>query len=161
MRTSLLLYSLLFSILLQACSNGSSTGSDASDVNGSTMGTPDSGSQTENCGADHPRVGQQATFNTLFHDVAGFIRIVDNCTLEITNFSYDGGGPDVAFYAYTDGNYFHPDAFRLGAQLNGRIHSGETITLQLPEEKSLDNFDSISVWCFQIGVSFGDAYLNQ
>ena len=36
-------------------------------------------------------------FQTLWHDVAGTVQIVDDKTLVIRNFVYDGEGPDAFF----------------------------------------------------------------
>lgn len=163
------------SLFLHSCSsnnpqnadNAATDGSDTTGGEGNSDGNDetDTGNTDEDsgniCGSDHPMVGRSAEFVTLFHDVAGSVTIVDNCTIQISNFTYDGGGPDVAFYAYRDGNYFDSDAFRIGPMLQGRTYTNESILLELPGGKTLDNFDSISVWCFLVGVSFGEAYLSQ
>jgi hypothetical protein len=39
-----------------------------------------------------------AVFNTKFHGVKGTATIVDDCTIEITDFQYDGQGIVVDFY---------------------------------------------------------------
>lgn len=111
----------------------------------------------EGCGEDHPMVGSTASFNTLFHDVAGTIRVVNNCELEITNFTYDGEGPAVAFYGGSNGNY-DSEGFALGPAIQGRAYNNETVTIDLSAVGvTLDDFDGISVWCFIFNVNFGDA----
>ncbi len=150
-------------------SNAAETGTETpTDSNGTDESSGEMGEQptdqesmVNTCGTDHPLVGRSAEFSMLFHDVSGTVAVLDKCTLRVTNFNYDGGGPDVAFYAYFDGDYFHPDAFQIGDQLNGQRFDDQTLVLTLPEGKSLDNFDSISVWCFEFGISFGEAYLTQ
>ncbi len=129
-------------ILLQACSGSN----------------PTAEQMPNDCGSDHPAVGTQASFSTLFHRVSGDLTIVDNCTLQITNFNYDGGGPDVAFYAGTDQDYIAPGYFVIGERINGTNFEDATIVLELPEDKTLDDFNSLSVWCAQFGVNFGDAF---
>lgn len=113
------------------------------------------------CGNDHPLVGSTATFSTFQHNVSGDLRVVSNCRIEITNFNYDGGGPAVAFYGGTDGDYSSPIGFPLGAAINGRPYVNETITIDLPNGVTLNDFDGISVWCFVFDINFGDAIFGR
>jgi len=112
------------------------------------------------CGTDHPLVGSTASFSTFFHEVAGNVTVIDNCTLEVTNFTYDGQGPRVFFYGGVDGAYSAATAFAMGPRLNGRPYSGDSITVKLPESRSLDDFNSISVWCADFDIDFGSAMLQ-
>lgn len=112
------------------------------------------------CGSDHPLVGRTAALSTLQHQVSGNVTVVDNCTLEVTNFTYDGQGPRVFFYGGVDGAYGAATAFAMGPRLNGRPYSGDTITVKLPESRSLDDFNSISVWCADFDIDFGSAILQ-
>ncbi len=109
----------------------------------------------QGCGSDHPSVGTQVQFTTYFHDVSGVLTVTDNCTLTITNFVYDGEGPSVAFYSGVDGNYSSGQA--ISPTISGRAYSGGTITLNLPRGLSLDDFNSVSVWCYAFHANFGDA----
>lgn len=109
----------------------------------------------QNCGSDHPMVGYSGTFTTFSHDVAGTATIVDNCTIEVTNFSYDGGGPDVYFYGAIDHAYAGADAFSIGTQLTGTVFNDDTVVLNLPSSKSLDDLNTLSVWCVDFSVDFG------
>ncbi len=112
---------------------------------------------TEPCGTDHPLVGQSATFTTFFHQVAGQVSVVDNCTLEVTNFNYDGRGPRVFFYGALNGEYDATSAFPMGRRLDGRPYSGDSITVKLPDDRTLDDMNSISVWCADFAIDFGSA----
>jgi mono/diheme cytochrome c family protein len=105
-------------------------------------------------GNDHPKVGQVANLSTNAHEVSGRAEIINNCTIEITSFNYDGGGPDVFFYTGLNGNYQNGNA--LGTQLNGQQYSNETIVLSLSTPADLDSFDGLSVWCVLFAASFGD-----
>jgi len=102
-------------------------------------------------------VGRSAEFSNLAHDIAGTLTVIDDRTLEISNFSYDGRGVRVFFYYGTDGNY--RDGGPLGTQLNGRPYDNETIQLTLPDNLTLDDFNGISVWCVPFFANFGDARL--
>ena len=113
------------------------------------------------CGSEHPFVGRTATFDTFFHDVAGTLEVIDDCTLEVRDFDYDGQGPSVFFYASRSRDYGSSDAFAFGPRLDGTLWQGDTIRLTLPEGRSLDTFDSVSVWCFDFLINFGDAFFGE
>ena len=108
------------------------------------------------CAATHSKVGWTATLSTKFHGVEGVATIVDDCTIELTQFSYDGNGIDVQVYAATAGDY--GGGFSVSGQLyNYPIgYSDETVILKVPTGKTLDDIDGVSVWCVAVGVSFGD-----
>lgn len=114
----------------------------------------------DGCGSEHPAVGKSADFVTLFHDVSGTLKVIDDCTLEITQFNYDGQGPLVYFYAAAEQQYFSQDAFVIGPLLTGTEYRDDQVLLNLPIGKSLDDFNSLSVWCIDFAVNFGDAYLD-
>ena len=117
---------------------------------------PDNG---RGCGVTHPFVGATAELQGNSHGVAGTARIVDDCTIEITNFVFDGGGIDVRVYGGLDGDY---DAgFAIGPDLtrSGGWNS-ETLTVQLDEGRTLDDLDGISIWCVPVGVDFGSGFFN-
>ncbi len=107
----------------------------------------------------HPLVGRSAEFRNFFHDIGGTVTVLDDRTLEVTNFTYDGGGPSVYFYTGNNGDYSPRGGGQLiGPQLNGRPWTGdETITITLPANVTLDDFDGISVWCDIFFANFGDA----
>ncbi|MBX2823920.1 MAG: DM13 domain-containing protein [Gammaproteobacteria bacterium] len=121
----------------------------------STLTANGIGTPAETCGDDHPAVGRVATLATFFHDVSGTVRIVDNCTLQVTGFNYDGGGPSVYFYGALDAAYASEDAFIIGPQLNGTVFQESSLTLKIPDGKTLDDFNGVSVWCADFDVDFG------
>jgi hypothetical protein len=107
------------------------------------------------------KIGQTASLRRFFHDVAGTATIVDDCTVEITGFSFDGGGIDVRIYAGNDGNFFQSQGgFALSEDLVGIAYNENTLRLTVPEGRSLDDFDSISVWCVAVGISFGTGFFE-
>lgn len=108
------------------------------------------------CDSTHEKVGQTGFFNTFAHNVAGKAEIIDNCTIKITQFSYDGGGPDVYFYAANDGAYGNEGSFRMGRKLNGTSVENAEFILKLPSGKTLDDLNGISVWCVDFAANFGD-----
>lgn len=107
--------------------------------------------------ATHSLVGTVRQFTTRSHNVSGTMTIVDDRTIEVSNFVYDGLGPSVFFYTGVDGDYSSSGGGRIiGEMLNGRSFNGETVTLTLPEDLTLDDFNGLSVWCDIFFVSFGD-----
>ena len=113
---------------------------------------------TANNTATNPLVGRTATFTNRTHNIGGTVTMLDDRTLEITNFTYDGGGPSVFFYIGTDGGYSPNEGGRLiGSMLNGRVYDNETLRVTLPDDITLDDFNGISVWCDIFFVNFGDA----
>ncbi|KMT66833.1 DM13 domain-containing protein [Catenovulum maritimum] len=106
---------------------------------------------------DHPNVGKTMVFSTLAHDVSGSAQILDNCTIRVSAFNYDGDGPAVYFYGGIDGVYSDDSGgFALGNMLNGTVYSGDTIDVTLTSAAQLDQLNGLSVWCADFNVSFGD-----
>ena len=109
--------------------------------------------------ATHPSVGLSAEFSDIAHDISGTLTIIDDRTIEITDFNYDGGGVTVFFYNGVNGDYNGGQP--IGPQLNGRPFVNEDITLTLPDNLTLDDFNGISVWCVPFSANFGDAQFSQ
>ena len=83
------------------------------------------------------------------------MRVVDSCTLEITNFNYDGGGlSKVEVYGGLAGNFV--SGFAIGPNLKGTIYTGGTLRVTL-KPGDVDKLDGISIWCSDANVNFGDA----
>ncbi|MCB9787140.1 MAG: DM13 domain-containing protein [Deltaproteobacteria bacterium] len=111
------------------------------------------------CAKSHPKIGQVATLTTHFHNVQGEARILDDCTILLEHFTFDGNGIDVRIYGGKGGEYDkNAGGFALSEDLlNFPVgYSDETMVLTLPEGRTLDDLDGISVWCVDVGVSFGD-----
>lgn len=108
------------------------------------------------CTLSSPKIGQQAKLNGFFHDVAGTATIIDDCTIELTGFVFDGGGINVQFYLGQAAEFRESrGGFSASGNLVGIRYSGNTLRITLPAGRSLDDFNSISVWCVPVGVSFG------
>lgn len=113
---------------------------------------------TSSNSATNPLVGTTATFTNFTHNIGGTLTLLDDRTIQVTNFTYDGGGPAVYFYTGTDGGYSPSQGGRqIGPKLNGRVYNNETITVTLPDDITLDDFNGISVWCELFFINFGDA----
>ncbi|WP_077338983.1 DM13 domain-containing protein [Pseudocolwellia agarivorans] len=110
------------------------------------------------CGNDHAKVGYTGTFSTFAHNVSGTVTILDNCTLQIENFNYDASAPIVYFYGDTSSNFLSDNAFTIGGILrdDSVAYENESITLKLPNNKTLDDLEYLSVWCIDFNANFGD-----
>lgn len=121
---------------------------------GNLPGNPANPSQ---CSKTSSKIGQTLTFTRRFHGVSGVATIIDDCTIELTQFNFDGGGINVHIYA---GNnlQFHPaqGGFSLLGNLLGTRFENATLRITLPNNVSLNQFNSLSVWCVPVGSSFGD-----
>jgi len=109
-------------------------------------------------GQNHPKVGYTGTFNAIAHNVSGTVTITDNCTIVVENFNYDATAPAVYFYGDTQSDFLSDKAFIIGGLLRDDSvdYVNEKITLRLPNNKTLDDLEYLSVWCVDFAVNFGD-----
>jgi hypothetical protein len=91
------------------------------------------------------------------HDVQAMVTVVDERTLHVEHFTYDGHAPAVYFYlgeTNSDGDFLN--GLQLEPHLD-RAYDDETLTLSLPEGETLDGYGAISVWCAEFNVNFSSA----
>ena len=119
-------------------------------ADGSASNTAASG-----CGNTHPMVGARAALSTRQHGVRGTVTIVSDCSFRIDNFFYDGGGPNVRVYGAVASNF--RTGFNTSDNLAGRSYLNESLTLYLPVGKTLNDMNSVSIWCSDFNVNFGSA----
>ena len=111
------------------------------------------------CAYTHQSIGYVADLSTVAYEVSGQAVIIDDCTIEINNFNYIGGGlPDVRIYGGINGNY--SDGFSIGGNIYGIVYNDASLTLTLPSGKTLDDMNGISVWCVEAGANFGDGMFH-
>lgn len=109
-------------------------------------------------GLTSPRVGWQTDLSTFEHSVSGTVTIVDDDTIRIDDFIYDGGGPRVYFYLGTEQT---EAAFRSGLEIGPRLDvtsfdgSQSPLIIDLPAGETLEGYHAISVWCVRGQVDFG------
>lgn len=111
------------------------------------------------CSALHPRVGQTLRLVSKAHGVQGSAIIIDDCTIKVDGFSYDGGGVDVRFYGGIDDDY--ANGFPMTENLVGTPFSNQSLNITMPADKSLDDLNGLSVWCYDFTVSFGDGRFGE
>lgn len=114
------------------------------------------GDTQDNCAATHPRIGQTAVLTTRFHGVSGTARIVDDCTIVIENFTFDGDGLDVRVYSGDSNGNFAAGRILSDDLRRTAGYAGETLTVRLPVGVTLDEVGSLSIWCVPVSMSFGD-----
>lgn len=105
----------------------------------------------------YPRSCHQAAMAPGAHIAQGIATIVDERTIHVRHFTYDGTAPLVYFYLGADNTHAaFANGIAIGSVL-GRAYADEEITVQLPESQSLDGYTAISVWCAAFDVSFTSA----
>jgi hypothetical protein len=105
------------------------------------------------CEATHAKVGWSADLVTFQHDVSGRAEIVDDCTIQLQGWTFDGGGVDVRFYVAPSADI--QDGQPISEDILGESAEGEELTLPLPEGVTLDDVSWLSLWCVAFGVDFG------
>src|SRR5262245_65678512 len=105
---------------------------------------------------NYTRAGWETTLTQTGHGVSGTATIIDERTIRLTHFSYDGLAPDMYVYLGTN--------LTIAAFLEGgltasprlaRAYNNETYDVQLPQGQSLDGWSAISIWCRLVQGSFG------
>ncbi|XP_071502087.1 protein Skeletor, isoforms B/C-like [Diadema antillarum] len=101
------------------------------------------------------------------HNVEGSVYAVDDDTLQIVGFSYDGLGPDAFFYIGTEGNpsangFIIPKARGLG---NEKLGSYNNVDLVIHLDTSvgpasISQYRWISVWCRMANANFADVFID-
>jgi hypothetical protein len=132
----------LFALLLSACACAGGTSAPGPAITG--------------CGADHERVGWTAELVGSAHDVGGTIEFLDDCTIELRDFTFDGTGLNVRFVTADNASFAGFDSLSEDLR-RSEAYAGETLTFSLTEGMTLDDVDFVSIWCVPAGVSFGDA----
>ncbi len=105
------------------------------------------------CSSADPRVGQKFMLSELHHDVSGNVELVDDCTLAINDFHYDGGGIHVRVTASPTGDF--ANGIHISENLKGTSFEGERLELPMPDGVTLDDVQHISIWCETVSEDFG------
>jgi len=105
------------------------------------------------CESTNELVGQSRALRVSnLYGISGTVTIVSDCEIEITNFNYNGSGPNVSFYGGNNGDF--RNGINMSEVLNGTSFEDETLNLFLPEGNTFDDINSFSVWCFEFDVDF-------
>jgi len=114
------------------------------------------GGELRECDSTHPDIGKSAQLSLFAHNVGGTATIIDDCTVEITNFTFDGQGIDIRFYGGVGGDYSMGFSMSEEDLRRSEGYNGVTVYAQLPVGNTFNDIDGISVWCVPVGISFGD-----
>jgi hypothetical protein len=152
--TSLLTLSLF--TLASACAQGDAIEDDLGEALAVEEGCGDA------CTVDSTLVGERFALVGRAHDVAGELVVVDDATLAIEGFIFDGGGVDVRaivapdFAGLSDDTVYSvlsEDLRRPGG------YDGATLRFPLPDGLTVDDVGAFSIWCVPFVTSFGDVEL--
>jgi hypothetical protein len=147
LRTPAALSTMALTCLLAACGGG---GGDTV----AAPAAPQAAAPAASCSKTSAKIGQLANLSTRSHNVKGQAKIIDDCTIEISNFSYDGLGLSKVFvYGGKGGNY--AAGFPVGNNLRGTVFNNQTLKVTM-QPGDLDKLDGISIWCADANANFGD-----
>jgi len=134
------------------------------------------GSTTGKSIASSAAIGKRkiGSFVNIWHDIAGEVFALDDQTILIEDFTYDGQGPDAFFLAGTSGRPSKngqvvlpfPDEEKTFAYTDkdipilGRFTGDQDIVLKLPPGRKVSDLKWVSVWCRDFVVDFGHANIN-
>ena len=108
-----------------------------------------------------PKPGWTAPLIGRYHDVAGTAVLVDEQTIEVRDFVYDGGGLNARVFVLPAGADVAAGFETDSGTLVGSRFDGETLTLTVPDGVSLADFNAITLWCIPAAVSFGDGVFRE
>ncbi|CAM2005288.1 DM13 domain-containing protein [Acanthopleuribacter pedis] len=109
---------------------------------------------TVNAAVDN-RIGRVAELReSPTYGISGRAVIAGERLIRLENFSYNGGGPDVRVYL-GQGNNFAAGPIISGT-ISGQVYNNDTLEFELPAGVTLDDFDSISIWCTLFSISFSE-----
>jgi len=114
------------------------------------------------------------SFVNIWHGIAGEVFALDDETILIEDFTYDGQGPDAFFLAGTTGRPSKngqvvlpfPDREKTFAYTDkdipilGRFTGDQDIVLKMPPGRKVSDLKWISVWCRDFVVDFGHANID-
>ncbi len=92
------------------------------------------------------------------YGISGNVTIVSDCEIQVSDFFYNGLGPNVSFYGAVDGDFRR--GVNMSEILNGRRWEGETLNLFVPEGVTIGDINSFSVWCFEFDVDFSSTFFD-
>ncbi|XP_014365174.2 protein Skeletor, isoforms B/C [Papilio machaon] len=101
------------------------------------------------------------------HGIRGTVYAVDESTVFVRGFAYDGTGPDAYFWVgdtpqpSPEGTLVpYPEDYASRDPPVLTAHTNSDILLRLPAGKRLRDIKWISVWCRRFTVNFGDVFIN-
>lgn len=98
-------------------------------------------------------------------DVKGKVYVVNDTTLQIVNFTYNGNAPDLYFWmdrkeSPTQDGVKIP-SFEYGITPLGKFENAEQVVLTLPGRHKITNFKSFSLFCYKYEHNFGSIVIPE
>ena len=106
------------------------------------------------CGMTSTQVGKVVTLSTKAHGVSGVAEIIDDCTIQFTNFNFDGNAIETAIYIWKNAKY-DSESVALTNDINGTTFTNASFKLTLPSTVNISDFDGITVWCIPASLDMG------
>ena len=107
--------------------------------------------------AGYPRAGWVAPLAPGAHMSRGLATIIDERTIQVDHFYYDGTAPAVYFYlGETNTQTAFVNGIPIGPHLD-HAFADATVTVQLPVGQTLDGYGALSVWCADFQANFTSA----
>ncbi|KAM8703020.1 hypothetical protein ACLKA7_005376 [Drosophila subpalustris] len=105
-------------------------------------------------------------FTNFAHGIKGSIYAVDESTLFVKSFAYDGTGPDAFFWVgktarpSPEGYIIpYPEEYKGSDPPILQAHNNTDIILRLPMGKRIKDIRWLSVWCRRFTVDFGEVFI--
>jgi hypothetical protein len=111
-------------------------------------------------------VGATGALRSLAHGVAGTVTIRGDCSIQLTDFSYDGKAPDPHVYVEADGVALTTLGSTNVTRIANRAYAGECLAVRLAQS----DFGAVakggsklvvSIWCAQAAALFADVTLSK
>jgi hypothetical protein len=119
------------------------------------------------CSRTSKYVGATGKLSEREHQVSGVVRIIDDCTVEITSWTFDGNAPDA--YIVVAPNESQA-ALASGVKIlnlprGASKSAGSTIRARLPEGQTWESLAgpdgvAVSAWCVAFSANFGSVLLT-
>ena len=113
------------------------------------------------CTSKSPLVGTGSELSSLAHGVSGTVYVIDDCTLAIDNFHYDGKGLKVEIYSSKNGDFTEGRPLSIDLLRPTQAYDNDLMILRLPKGQSVETIEGLSVWCSDAKVSFGDVLFEK
>ena len=150
---------MVFTILLVNCNDSDDQTDETQNVDGVIFNPLQANPAPlpRDCGdPTSPLIGESRNLRiSTLYGISGTVTIISDCEIEITDFTYNGDGPNVSVYAAIDGDF--RDGVNMSEPMQGQVFAGETLNLFLPEGTSFNEFNSISIWCYEFDQDFSSA----
>jgi hypothetical protein len=115
------------------------------------------------CDSTHYKVGMQVELENTGqhpHYPTGNVSITDSCAIEVQQFNWDALGDETYVWA----GFFDDigNGFAISETINGdEEYEDATLQYQLPTDKSLDDFDCITIYELEINEVFAWAMFTE